>query len=284
MLKKQIVSAILSATLIASLVSLAGCGGNADRETTTENVPETTLLLSEEAKPSETVSVPTATESVQAENISTEAASEEEAGFKVPETVEEIVDYFNNSANGIKINAVKVVKNYEKRIIDKENLVVPSALQSVAESLIDTFMKDDTEPIVYDTKEEIRNEYIVPNQDYVSMLKPEYVEKATCIDNGETVEIYLKLKDETNPTAGKGVAAVCDVIEAYEVSDKVSFIEEFTTEYRGCEVRYTIDKASGRAVKAWYSTPLILDVTVNMFGTHRASVGLTFVKDYTITY
>ncbi len=201
-----------------------------------------------------------------------------------PMTVEEIVNLFNKSANKIKTDAVKVVKNYEKRIVNEDKFVLPAGLEDTAKSMISTFMSDDTEPIVYDTKEDIRNEYIVPEQDYVSKLQPSTVLKATCTDKGSTYEIYLKLKDEKNPRAGGGVAAVCDVIEPHEVSEKVSFIKRFDASYYNCEIKATIDKATGRMTHTLYSTPVVLDITVNLFGTHDATAGFTFVKDYTITY
>lgn len=196
----------------------------------------------------------------------------------------EIVELFNKSANKIKTDAKKVTKNFEKRVVNEDKLELPAGLEDTAKNMIKTFMSDDTEPIVYSTKEEIRNEYIVPEQDYVSKLQPSTVAKATCTDTGKTYEIYFKLKDEKNPHAGSGVAAACDVIEPHEVSQKVSFIKRFDATYYNCEIKATIDKATGRMIHTVYSTPVVLDITVNLFGTHDAKAGFTFIKDYTITY
>ena len=84
--------------------------------------------------------------------------------------------------------------------------------------------------------------------------------------------------------SGEGVGAVCDVIEAGEVAEKAPFVKKFTTGYYNCEVKATIDKETGRVTHIIYSAPLLLEITVNLFGTHDAAAGLTFVKDYTITY
>ncbi|MBR6532007.1 MAG: hypothetical protein IKT61_05845 [Clostridia bacterium] len=199
-------------------------------------------------------------------------------------TVEEIVALFNKSANKIKTDATKVVKNYEKRTVNEEQLKMPAGLEDTGRDMMKKYMADDTEPIVYETKEDIRNEYIVPDQDYVSKLQPSTVVKATCVDTGKTYEIYFKLKDQKNPTAGNGVGAVCDVIEGYEIADKVSLIKKFDTYYSNCEIKATIDKATGRMIHTNYKTPVMLDLTINMFGTHDVTVGYTFEKDYTITY
>lgn len=198
-------------------------------------------------------------------------------------TIPEIVDLFNTSVNRVKPEAVKVTKNYEKRNVTK--LELPSVLQSMGDTLINEVMKDDTEPIVYATKEEIRDNYMVPNQDYGSKLKASDVEKAVCKDNGKEYEIYILVKSEKNPSAGKGVGSVFDVIEASEMAEKApSFLKEMSTEYYNCVVKVNIDKATGRVTHANYSTPLYMNIVVDMFGTHKALMGVTFEKDYTIEY
>ena len=280
MRKNTVLSAIIAAFLVLSMLAATGCGSKND----TAEV-ETTTAVQETSVPDESVAVP---ESTAAEETVTNGASEvtetTAEAFVLPQEIPEIVELFNKSANRIKPEAKKVVKNYEKRIVDKENLVVPKSLESTAETLIDTFMKDDTEPIVYSTKEDIRNEYIVPNQDYVSKLRAEDVREAACKDMGDKYEIRIVLKNEKNPVTGKGVGSVCDIIEAHEVEEKASFIEEFSTEYNNCEVRMTVDKESGRVTHSIYVVNLILNVRVNLFGTHSAAIGLTFEKDYSVTY
>ncbi len=213
----------------------------------------------------------------------TETPDEDKKQYGAFATTEELVAYFNTCANKVKTEATKVVKNYEKRNVD--DLVVPKALESMSGTFINEVMADDTEPIVYATKEEIRENFIVPNQDYVSCLKASDVVKAECKDNGKEYVIYFKLKDEKNPKAGSGVGSVCDVIEAGELAEKApSFLEEFSATYYNCEVTATIDKATGRMTHAVYSTPLTMSVVVNLLGTHNVGASITFIKDYSITY
>lgn len=279
-------AAIISVILAAALLFASGCGKNPEEnkpETKTTTQAETTVIgQTEEAKSEETTlpAQPGNTETVPAETT----LEAETTASAVPSSTQEIVDFFNESANRIKPEASKIVKNYEKRTVNEEKLVIPEAVESAGRSLLTSVMKDDTDPIVYDTKEDIKNEFLVPDQSYVSKLKADAVEKATFTDNGNEYVIYLKLKTQKNPTAGVGVGAVCDVIEAAEVAEGASFVEKFTTEYYNCEVKATIDKASGRVTHINYTTPLVLEVRVNMFGTHDGAVGLTFEKDYTITY
>lgn len=214
------------------------------------------------------------------ETAKTDEAEKQDDAFKTPE---EMVEYFNTCANKVKTDATEVVKNFEKRKVGE--LKVPDLLQSLAETLLKENMKDDTDPIVYSTKEDIRENFLVPAQDYVSCLKAEYVETISYKDNGNEYEFHIKLKDEKDPRAGSGVGSVCDVIETHEVAEKApSILQEFSTNYYDCEVTATIDKETGRVTHIVYSTPLTLNVVVSMLGTHTASVGFTFIKDYTITY
>ena len=289
---KTKITATLSALLIFSLLFSTGCGKkeeNPDDLTTTEAFLQDDLTdnadtpVPEENESQSSTTLPEeSTSAVSQDDTSTTTATT--AVNTVPKTTEEIVAFFNQSANRIKTEATKVVKNYEKRQVNDDKTVLPKGLEDTAEDLLKKYMGDDTDPIVYSTREDIRNEYIVPEQDYVSKLQPSTVVKALCVDKGSTYEVYFKLKDQKNPRAGNGIGACCDVIEVHEVSEKVSFIKRFDTYYYNCEIRATIDKETGRVVHATYRTPLVLDLTVNLFGTHDAAVGFTFEKDYTITY
>lgn len=279
------VSALILAVIITALS--AGCTPDSAPADTTASadVTETTVAdvaVTESVQVTEAVTPET--EQTSADEASAPEETTEAPTEAAPKTTAEIVALFNNSANRIKTDATKVVKNYEKRTVNKDKVVIPAGLESTAESMLATFMGDDTDPIVYATRADIQSEYLVPGQSYVSKLDPAYVTEATCTDTGKEYKIVLKLKGHKNPTAGVGVGAVCDVIEASEVAEKASFIEEFSTEYYNCVVKATIDKATGRMVSSNYTTPLILKIRVNMFGTHDASLGFTFEKDYTITY
>ena len=60
------------------------------------------------------------------------------AAEKETKTTAEVIDYFNKNANRVKTEATKVVKNYEKRNINK--IQAPSVLQSMVDPMKDKFM------------------------------------------------------------------------------------------------------------------------------------------------
>ena len=220
------------------------------------------------------------------ENNGSEEATTAPQASNGEKSAAEILKLYNDSANKVKTNATQVVKNYEYRKMNEETLVMPGALKSLASTIIPKFMGDDLEPQIYDTPELIKEKFIVPGQDYTSMLTEADVVEATCTDNGTEYEIMIRVIDETNPVQGKGVGAGFDVIEMGDMTNNEygKMIERFDCKYFNCVLKCKIDKATGNMTWANYTTPLIMDMTVNMFGTHDASCEISFEKDYTITY
>lgn len=221
-----------------------------------------------------------------AENNGGETATTAPQASNGEKTTAEIIQLYNDSANKVKTSATQVVKNYEYRRMNEETMVVPSALKGMASTIIPKFMSDDLEPQVYDTPDLIKEKFIVPKADYTSKLTEADVVEATCTDNGTEYEIMIKVKDETNPVQGAGVGAAFDVLEMGDMTsgEYGSMIKKFDCQYFDCVLKCKIDKASGNMTWANYKTPLIMDMEVNMLGTHQVSCEVSFEKDYTITY
>ncbi len=199
----------------------------------------------------------------------------------VMDTTEEIVAYFNKNANRVKTEATKVVKNYEDREVGE--IDAPPALMTLTKIIdIDKIMADDTEPMEFTTREEIVENFQVPKQSYVSCVTVNDVESATCKDEGNYYIITIKVKDQSNPVVGKGTGSVFDVVEAEEVEAKAEgIVDDFTTEYYDCVVVAKFEKSTNRMVHANYMTPMKLNVVI---GKSKASMEMSFEKDYTITY
>lgn len=285
----------VSALAIATILIFSGCGNKAENITTTETTssyiyqeplteaPANTDVVTDTAPVVDSTAAETVAQNVepQTQVPVTDPPTTSAPAYKMPSTKAEIIEYFNTGANKVKTNAVRVTKNYEKRTVGE--MVVPAALQSTADSVVRQYLSDDTTPIVYSSQAEIRENFIVPKQDYVSRLTMQDIKDITIADAGEEFEICIYLKDESNPVSGSGVGSVCDVIEAGDVANN-KMVQNFSTNYYNCVVKAKFNKASGYMVWANYTTPLTLDVTVNLLGTHNARIGLTFEKDYVIEY
>lgn len=196
----------------------------------------------------------------------------------------EIIALFNESANRVKTEATKVVKNYEYKRLLEEHLEVPSALNGMMDTFMGSVMKDDLEPQEHTTPEAIIEKYPVPRETWSSKLTEADVVEATCIDNGTEYEITLKLVESVNPSVGQGVAAAMDTITEEDKSGIPDMVQKMDMRYFDCVIKCKIDKASGRTTWSNYTTPVVFDCEVKMIGTLAVKMGLSFEKDYTITY
>jgi len=250
---------------------------DATANTTTTAAPATT-----------TTAAPTTTVPAPVDGTTTTAPTTSASASTGLTTKEEIVALFNEASDKVKTEATKVVKNFEKRNFDAQQSIVPAGLGSLADSLINEHLGDDTEPIEYPSNQDIIANYPVPEQTYSSKLTAADVSEATCTDNGTEYEITLKLNTTENPSAGVGVGAACDVIESSQITSNgavAKILKEFTISYYDCVIKCKIDKATKRLTWSNYVTPLTIDALVNVvLTTVDAKVVLSFEKDYTVTY
>ncbi len=244
----------------------------------TTQTPTTTQKSQEQTSPQTTAPQPTSPK----ENEGTTASGSSSSAMATAE----IIKLFNESANKVKTDASKVVKNYEKRKHNEEHLIVPSVVEGMAADLMEKNFKDDTEPIEYLTREEIVDKYQVPGVEWSSCLTEAEVASASIKDNGNEYEISITLHPTENPEPGMGVAKAFDTITTSEVmAEAPSFLTSFSTNYTDCTVNCKIDKATGRTTWSNYKSTVILKVKLLFLGNELdAQVGMSFEKDYTITY
>ena len=202
-----------------------------------------------------------------------------------PQTKAEIIAYFNESADKVKTEATKVVRNYEDLRHNADKLVLPKALQSIGEGLISSFLKKNETPVEYATNADIVASYPAAGQTWSSKLTEADVAEATCTDNGSEYEIMIKLNTSTDPAAGTGAAAALSTIKSEDVMNAAGFVvQSFSAEYYDAVIKCKVDKATGRTTWSNYTLPILLRVEAKLFGTLHAEVGMTFEHDYTITY
>ena len=198
----------------------------------------------------------------------------------------DIVALYNTAANKVKVEAKKVTRNFKNTRYDTSKSVLPSALQSMANQMIEKYVKDDVEPVDYLTKEDIIENYPAPKQSYSSKLTAADVTEATCIDNGKEYVITLKLASCKNPTAGVKVGAACHIMDVTSIkASDSSMIKKFDAIYEGCVIRCKIDKATNRITWANFYTPFTIDAVVNVLFSELVTVAvMSYERDYTITY
>lgn len=211
-------------------------------------------------------------------------AGDASAPTGAPTTPAEILNLFNESANKVKTNATKVVRNYEDLRHDEQHLQLPSALQSIGSGLISSFLKKNETPVEYTTQEDIIANFPVAGQSYVSKATEADIAEATCTDDGTNYNITLKFKESVDPAEGTGCAAAFNTIKADDVYNNAKVVTAFSAKYYDATINCKIDKATGNMIAATYTLPIILNVTAKVMVSLDAQVGMTFEHDYTITY
>ena len=252
------------------------------------NAADTTEATTAAVAENTTAAAAEATTAAAAQEATTAAAAQEAttaapAPSGAPLGTAAIVAYYNTAANNIKAKATSVTRNYEDYQHNEEKLVVPSLLKSVGSTLIGTFLKKNETPVTYTGTEEIKNGFPMPGEAYVSKLTEADVVSAECKDNGTEYEITIVAKTEKNPTYGQGVSAGFEIIKTEDVMDAAGFVvKSFETEYYNCTAKCKVDKATGHITWYYTSTPIVMNIATSF--KVDAQVGMTFVKDFTITY
>ncbi|MDD6526817.1 MAG: hypothetical protein PUF31_03255 [Oscillospiraceae bacterium] len=192
-----------------------------------------------------------------------------------------IIKLYNESANKIKTNATKVVRNYEDLRHDEQYLEMPSLLKSVGSGLISKFLKRNDTPVEYASNADIIANYPVKGQNYVSQATEADITDATCTDDGTNYNITLKFAECTDPQ-GTGCANAFNIITSEEIAEgSGGIVSESSVRYYDATITCKIDKATGNMVSATYVLPMVLSVKAMGI---NAAVGMTFEHDYTITY
>lgn len=207
---------------------------------------------------------------------------------ETPATKEEIIALYNQASNRVKNEAKKITRNFKNTRYDTDKSVLPPALESMANPMVEKYVKDDVEPVDYLTKEEMIENYPAPKQTYSSKLTPADVDEATCVDNGKEYVITLKLASCKNPSPGVKVGAACHIMDVNSITSSdaaKSMINKFDALYSGCVIKCKIDKATNRVTWANFYTPFVIDADINvLFSNVIATIYMSYERDYTITY
>lgn len=200
-----------------------------------------------------------------------------------PATKGEILALFNESANKIKTNATKATRNYQD--IRVENIVLPSALQSLGDTLVEKFVTPNFTPIEW-TGADIAENYPVGGLDFVSKLTEADLADSTCTDNGTEYEVVLTLNPENDPVPDSGLKtnAIFWVMNPATIAENVPGMQSCSVVYHDCKVTAKIDKATGNMTYALYEFRFDIDVTIKVLATLNAGVDAAVDEEYVIAY
>ncbi len=271
-MSKKIIAILLALTFV---FAFAACGGKGGDETTTAPVETTEDIFAEVDDTTAAVEDTTAAveEDTTAAVEDTTAAVEDttaaeettEAANAMPEGKEAIVAYYNTAINNAKSKSKSIHSNYMKHAVAGEITGIPSALDSIGQSLIkDNMGEDDSKKNVTWTSAEDKNAFFpVEGETYASKLTAADVKDAKIVEKDGKWVIRITTKDDPRSEGyshGKGHApkafnaVLPGIIDGYipGVVKSMFSVGTVATAYPSSTVQVTVDPATGNVLDAHY--------------------------------
>lgn len=204
--------------------------------------------------------------------------------------IAEAVKLYNDSVNRVKKEAKTLTRNYKHMQSLDEYLELPSAIQSLGKTAMNTFVKGTDEAESWTSKEDMNLVFPVGGTDYSSHLTEDMVKSAVVKDNGDTYLVEITLHDDkiTSPEKGKGYAGVFNTVTAATFSDinipTVTFEKVDVNGING-SVKCKIDKKSGRVTEITFCNTDVLHLSVKVLISNMdVQFALAVEETYTVEY
>lgn len=298
---KKVFALILSAMLVLSCASCAtvtvtipvnvGTAQNNPAPTNADTAPAPATQPAQPAANDGAAETPSA-EAPAAETPS-DSAAPAEASNGAPSTKAEIIKYYCDAYNKIQSESKAVTRTYDytsnyNNILNINN---NSTLQGLAQTLMNRFMVENTEPVSGSASD-------LPPVGLASLSIPEdKISDATCEDKGSEYVIVLKStgtddNQEADLNPGDGSAGLIGpLLRTDDVSGAAGSLISFEglhAYYATASVTATVDKATGHITKMEYLTPCVLhfdQVTAAVIvKVKNCDIGLLFQQTWTVEY
>ena len=299
---KKILAILLALTFV---FAFAACGGNGDNETTTapaettEAIEDTTAAIEEDttaAIEDTTAAVEDTTAAVEDTTVAgeTTVAESTEVAAAIPQSTEEIVAYYNTAINNAKSKSKSIHSNYMKHAVAGEITGIPSALDSIGQTLIKDNMGEDESKknVTWSTTEDKNAFFPVENETYASKLTAADVKSAKLTENNGKYTITITTKDDArseNYKHGSGHApkafnaVLPGIIDAYipGIVKSMFSVGTVATAYPSSTVKVTVDAATGNVLTANYMLYWTLYIPL---GDTDVVLPFSTENDYTINW
>lgn len=248
----------------------------ASEHTTAPTLPSTTLPTTEPTTETttETTTAPT----------TTQPTTEPTTKDTTPDTKEEIVAIFNKSANKVKKNAKKVVRNYENLRKDKDMCDYPPAWDFAGGVLVNTWLVNHDTPIEYAKKDLIKANFPVKGKEWSSKLTADDVDIAKLTEKDGNYHIELSLTYCKDPAENTGVCAVMEEVNLAKVRQLVDYITKCETEYYDCKIECIVEKDTGNLIYIKYTQPMIFNLTTELIRVLHGVFAMTIESEFEIQY
>ena len=189
-------------------------------------------------------------------------------------------DYFVKSFTDVKKSA-KSVTIVKKNGSNYNGIAEAGMFSGLLSTLMNSLLKEEEVGEVYTGADIAAN---FPPSGANSSLDKSAVKKISIKENGDYYEITITVKNETNPTPGKGVGAIASPLTKESIQDPIKDVPglnkiEPICAYENVSCTAKIEKSTGHMVEYYYNMPLVLS-----FEGMSYKVGLAFEEWWTVAW
>ncbi len=202
-----------------------------------------------------------------------------------------VVDYYKAAHAKALANASKATRVYDNAVNYNNVLEIGdnSTLAGVAQKLMGTFLKENTEAIEYTGSDIGAN--LPPAGGNSNGLTPDMISDFSCTEDGSNYIIKLTIDStEDNPDKGEKTKNLCTTVDeagVKEAAGSLVKLEGMENHYIGATATATIDKATGNLIHLETDVPsymIFAKASVMIVSVENARIGLEFTQKWDIAY
>ncbi len=207
---------------------------------------------------------------------------------------EAAVEYYKKAHAKVIAEAKSVTRTYDNP--SNYNGVVEvgnnSTIAGIAKTLMDTFMKENTEAVVHEGSDAIKNNFPPANGSGSAGLTADMISEYKCEEKDGNYILTLTLNStEENPDDGTMASHLVDTIEISQITDAAGdfvSLEGFQNLYIGSTVTATIEKETGKMIALDVSNPSYMcfgkATALGFISVENCKLGLLYEQKWTVQW
>ncbi len=240
-----------------------------------------------------------ASDTASADSADTDAASSDDSSASSDgssattslSTKEEIVEYYKTAHAKVLSSASSVTKYYDNTLNynDYLNINGNSTLEGIAQTLMSSFMTEDTTEYTYTGSDIAAN--FPPSNSTVDGLTADIVSEATCVEDGDNYIITITIDStEDNYDTGEKTGNLLNIVSEEAVTNAAGSLVTLSgleNRYIGGNVTATIEKSTGNMIALETDLPSYMcfdEAKVLIISVQDVGIGLEYLQKWTIAY
>lgn len=201
-----------------------------------------------------------------------------------------VVEYVKTAYAKVMSSAKSVTRTYDNTINYKDTLDIGgnSTLAGIAKTLMNQFMKENTEKVSFSGGDMAAN---FPGKNTIAGLTADMLSEATCKDEGDKYVITLVVNSsEESPDLGEKSGKFCNIVDEKQVTEAAGNmvkLEGLENRYIAPKAVITVDKATGNITNYETTTPSYMcfaRASVAIIKVDNCRIGLEYQQKWTVEW